>query len=114
MITIFLWQEWLDRGEFDGDQPARTILSTIEEPSKDENVDPAITGRFRVCQMVKQTFHKDLAFTGRTLEVDECLVTCERKEGQRVFSHIFNLVDWPCGKKDEGKCQHDGSCSVLL
>ena len=86
-----------DDDEFDEpayDDATAALPPLIEEPSKDEHVEPAISARFRVCQMVKQTFHKQLVFTGRTLEVDECLVTCERKEGQRTFSHIFKLVDW--------------------
>ena len=86
-----------DDAEFDEpayDDAAAALLPLIEEPSKDEHVEPAIAARFRVCQMVKQTFHRQLVFTGRALEVDECLVTCERKEGQRTFSHVFKLVDW--------------------
>ncbi|OQV23803.1 hypothetical protein BV898_02527 [Hypsibius exemplaris] len=97
----------VDENEFDDSLP-------IEHPDADEHVEPAIAARFRVCRMVKATFHKDLAFSGRTLEVDECLVTCERMDGGKKFSHIFKLIDWPCGAKLEGRCQDGGSCTAFV
>ncbi|GAU91021.1 hypothetical protein RvY_03356 [Ramazzottius varieornatus] len=99
--------------DFDGAAGDEDLLTGIERPGRDEPVDSSISGRFRVCKLVKEKFHKALSFTGKTLEVDECLVTCERREGPRNFSHIFKLVDWPCGSRLEGTCQKDGSCSAF-
>lgn len=65
--------------------------------------------------MISTKFYKSFSFTGKTLEVDECYVTCERRDdSDRVFSHIFKLVDWPCGARLEGKCDRDGVCSAFV
>ncbi|XP_055337398.1 uncharacterized protein LOC129587607 isoform X2 [Paramacrobiotus metropolitanus] len=104
----------LDDDDEDDDEDAAAAASRLEMPSPEsDDLQEAVAGRFRVCDMVHNKFYRQMSFTGKTLEVDECYVSCERREGDRVFSHIFKLVDWPCGVKLEGKCDKQGVCSAF-